>query len=153
MEAVTTRPMEAGTDARRARFREAVTQLSGKARSGDLLRMVLVPGSILVVGGLSFILMGWWGASHTHREIEQIPYLISGAILGLAMVILGGLLLASAIWMSTTQAAQQQAEERSAAQFRELVSQMQAAMAPPDPPAPKTASTRRNGGRLKAPSS
>ena len=142
MEAVTTRSLEAGTDARRARFREAVTKLSGKARSGDLLRMVLVPGSILVVGGLSFILMGWWGASHTHREIEQIPYLISGAILGLAMVVLGGLLLASAIWMSTTQAAQQQAEERAAAQLRELLAQLQLEAEAP---------SRRNGtARLKA---
>jgi hypothetical protein len=148
MEAVTTRTLEAGTDARRARFREAVTKLSGKARSGDLLRMVLVPGSILVVGGLSFILMGWWGASHTHREIEQIPYLISGAILGLAMVVLGGLLLASAIWMSTTQAAQQQAEERTAAHLRELVAQMQQTMTPPAPPEPTAA--RRNGRQLKA---
>lgn len=150
MEAETTRPIEVGTDARRARFRASVTKLSGKARSGDLLRMVLVPGSILVVGGLSFILMGWWGASHTHRQIEQIPYLISGAILGLAMVVLGGLLLASAIWMSTTQVAQQQAEERAAAHLRELLNQMQQTMTPSVPP--ETAA-RRNGRQLKATSS
>jgi len=133
--------MEAvATDARRARFREAVTKLSGRARSGDLLRMVLIPGSILVVGGLAFILMGWWGAAHTHRQIEQIPYLISGGLLGLAMVVLGGLLLASAIWMSTTQAAQAAAEERAAAHLREVVASLQEA-----------APARRNGtARLKA---
>jgi hypothetical protein len=91
--------------------------------------------------------MGWWGASHTHREIEQIPYLISGAILGLAMVVLGGLLLASAIWMSTTQAAQVQAEERAAAHLRELVAQLQQTMAPP---APEPTTPRRNGRPRKA---
>ena len=47
--------------------------------------------------------MGWWGASHTARQIEQIPYLISGGLIGLGLVMVGALLLSSAIWMTMLQ--------------------------------------------------
>ena len=117
--------MEATTDVRadprRARFREAVTGLATRARSGDLLRMILMPASVLLLLGFAFMLLGWWGASHTHRQIEQIPYLISGGLIGFAMVVLGGLLLATAIWLSTLQQVQQRADERAAAQLTQLV--------------------------------
>ena len=120
--------MEATTDVRvdprRARFREAVTGLSSRARSGDLLRMVLMPASVLLLLGFTFMLLGWWGAAHTHRQIEQIPYLISGGLIGFAMVVLGGLLLATAIWLGTLQQVQQRSDERAAAQLRQLVETM-----------------------------
>ena len=102
-------------DARRARFREAVHGLSTRARTGDLLRMLVLPASTLVVVGFGFMLLGWWGAAHTHREIEQIPYLISGGLIGLGMVVLGGLLLATAIWMTSLERMQRRSDERLAA--------------------------------------
>jgi hypothetical protein len=37
------------------------------------------------------ILLGWYGASHTPYVFEQVPYLISGGVLGLALAVLGGL--------------------------------------------------------------
>ena len=121
--------MEATTDVRvdprRARFRDAVTGLSSRARSGDLLRMVLMPASVLLLLGFAFMLLGWWGAAHTHRQIEQIPYLISGGLIGFAMVVLGGLLLATAIWLGTLQQVQQRADERAATQLRQLVDTIQ----------------------------
>jgi hypothetical protein len=121
--------MEATTDVRvdprRARFREAVSGLASRARSGDLLRMVLMPASVLLLAGFAFMLLGWWGAAHTHRQIEQIPYLISGGLIGFAMVVLGGLLLATAIWLGTLQQVQQRADERAAAQLRQLVETLQ----------------------------
>lgn len=86
--------------ARRARFREAVARLSEKSRSTELLRMMLFPGALAVVLGFVFMFFGWYGAARTPREIEQVPYLISGGFIGLAMVFVGGLLLASALWMS-----------------------------------------------------
>ena len=125
-------------DPRRARFREAVTGLASRARSGDLLRMVLMPASVLLLLGFAFMLLGWWGAAHTHRQIEQIPYLISGGLIGFAMVVLGGLLLATAIWLGTLQQVQQRADERAVTQMRQLVDtitdqQRQAAAAPTSP--------------------
>jgi hypothetical protein len=140
--------LAAPNDARRLRFREAVAGLSGRARSGDLLRMLLIPGSLLTVGGICLILMGWWGAAHTHRQIEQIPYLISGGVLGLGLVVLGGLLLASSIWMSTLQQQRVQSDERSAAQLAELVASIHELV----PPTPAPATRSRNGSRVKAPS-
>lgn len=50
-------------------------------------------GAVLVLAGLVLIGSGWWGASGTRDVSEQIPYLISGGVLGLALVIAGSALL------------------------------------------------------------
>lgn len=109
----------ARTEARRLRFREAVSRLADRAQSTDVVRWVLVPGSISVLVGFNFMLFGWVGASRTYREIEQIPYLISGGIVGLALVFLGGLMLASTFWMVLLRKFQEEAEERSRQQVRD----------------------------------
>ena len=85
---------------RRARFRESVRALADRSTSDDLVRWMLVPGSIAVVLGFAVMLLGWVGAARTAREIEQIPYLISGGLIGLALVVLGGLLLVSTFWVA-----------------------------------------------------
>jgi hypothetical protein len=88
------------TTARRARFRESMRQLADRSTSDDLVRWMLVPGSIAVILGFAVMLLGWIGAARTAREIEQIPYLISGGLIGLALVLLGGLLLMSTFWVA-----------------------------------------------------
>jgi hypothetical protein len=35
------------------------------------------------------VLLGWWGASKSAYDFEQIPYLISGGLLGLSLVFIG----------------------------------------------------------------
>ncbi len=65
--------------------------------------MLLLPGAITLVLGFVFMFFGWYGAAHTTRQIEQLPYLISGGFIGLGLVFVGGLLLASAMWMSMLQ--------------------------------------------------
>lgn len=126
-------------DERRARFREAISGLSGRARSGEVLKMLLFPSALLLIIGFNFMLWGWWGAAHTHRQIEQIPYLISGGLIGLSFVVLGGLLLATAVWVSSIERMRQQAEDRSAAHLTELV----AIVRPPEPVTRARATTRR----------
>ena len=86
--------------ARRARFRDAVGRLSEKAQTTELLRMLLLPGALSVVLGFVFMFFGWYGAARVSRQIEQVPYLISGGFIGLGLVFVGGLLLASSIWLS-----------------------------------------------------
>lgn len=98
--------------ARRARFREAVARLSERARSTELLKMLILPGAFFVVAGFVFMFLGWYGASRTPREIEQIPYLISGGFIGMGMMFVGGLLLASAFWMGMLQRFSEAADER-----------------------------------------
>jgi hypothetical protein len=41
------------------------------------------------LGGI-LVMLGWFGASHTGRLFEQIPYMISGGLFGLVLVIAGG---------------------------------------------------------------
>jgi len=118
--------------ARRLRFREAVTGLAARAQSTDLLRWVLVPAASAIIIGLNFMIWGWVGAARTAREIEQIPYLISGGLIGLAFVFLGGLLLASAFWMVLLKKFQDEAEER-ARRDRELLEQRLATLFPAAP--------------------
>jgi 4-amino-4-deoxy-L-arabinose transferase-like glycosyltransferase len=97
---------------RRARFRDAVVRLSERAQSAELVRLLLFPGALAVVGGFAFMILGWYGASHTARPIEQTPYLISGGLIGLGLVMVGALLLSSAIWMTMLQRHQSEQDER-----------------------------------------
>jgi hypothetical protein len=50
----------------------------------------VVAGAILLPLGVAAILLGWSGAAHGRVEQQQIPYLISGGLLGLASVMIGG---------------------------------------------------------------
>jgi hypothetical protein len=49
----------------------------------------VVAGAILLPLGIAVILLGWSGAAHGRVEQQQIPYLISGGLLGLACVVIG----------------------------------------------------------------
>jgi hypothetical protein len=44
--------------------------------------------ALIVIGGIC-IGLGWWGASGTANLAEQIPYLISGGLFGIALVVTG----------------------------------------------------------------
>jgi len=109
-----------GTVARRARFREALQGIASRASADDLIRWMLIPASILIIVGFNFMIFGWIGASKTIRQIEQIPYLISGGLIGLGMVILGGLLLASTFWVMVVRKLQDESEARTRAHLELL---------------------------------
>ena len=111
---------------RRARFRDAVTRLSDRAQTADLVRVLLFPAALMMVGGFAFMLMGWYGASHTARQIEQIPYLISGGLIGLGLVIVGGLLLATAMWTTMLQRHSSEMDERQDRKLDDLEARLRA---------------------------
>jgi hypothetical protein len=50
---------------------------------------------VLVLAGLVALVSGWIGASDTVLSFEQIPYLISGGLAGMCLIVLG-----SAAWLS-----------------------------------------------------
>jgi len=56
-------------------------------------RAVVVVG--LLILGFVLVLLGWYGASHTNIVSEQIPYLISGGLLGLGLIIVSGFMASS----------------------------------------------------------
>ncbi len=75
------------------RFAEGIGALraaAGAFRFEERLLMVL--GGVLVPMGAIVILLGWWGAAHSPYVFDQIPYVVSGGILGVGMVFLGGFL-------------------------------------------------------------
>jgi hypothetical protein len=79
-------------DERNARLREAVSKLrvrGGGSRTAT--RWLMIAGAALIGVGFPVILLGWWGASRTPYVFEQVPYLISGGLFGLALAIVGGL--------------------------------------------------------------
>ena len=120
---MTATPDDATAHARRARFRAALGRLS-RSSSADLVRWVVLPASIAVVSGFSLLALGWVGASRTHREIEQIPYLISGGLVGLALVFLGGLMLAAAFWVAVVHKLLEESEARTRAELAALDSRL-----------------------------
>jgi hypothetical protein len=72
------------------RLSEAVAQLRTRAAGGRLDTWMLIIGGVLMPLGVLLIILGWVGASHTPLQFEQTPYLISGGVLGLGLVISGG---------------------------------------------------------------
>jgi hypothetical protein len=84
---------------RHNRLATAVRDLRTRAGGADLARVLLTFGGILLPLGLVLIVLGWAGVSHTTDVFEQMPYLVSGGILGLALVIAGGFCY-FAFWMT-----------------------------------------------------
>jgi hypothetical protein len=68
----------------------AVHNLRTRAGGTDGAKPLLIIGGILLPLGFIFIILGWAGASRTVNDYEQLPYAISGGMLGLAMVFAGG---------------------------------------------------------------
>ena len=66
--------------------------------SVDVKRALLVAGATGMGLGLVIIVLGWYGAAHSAYLFQEIPYLISGGLLGVALVAGGGFLFFAA-WL------------------------------------------------------
>src|SRR5919204_4636331 len=49
-------------------------------------------GALLMPLGIFAIFLGWYGTAHTKYQYDQLPYVVSGGILGLGLIFLGGFL-------------------------------------------------------------
>lgn len=49
----------------------------------------IIAGSLLLPLGIAFILLAWSGAAHGRVDQQQIPYVVSGGLGGLAVVMIG----------------------------------------------------------------
>jgi hypothetical protein len=88
-----TTPQHVGAVHGQSRFTRLTAQVRGLRTHtwlGSPDRWLLVVGGVLMPLGIVFILLGWVGASRTPLPFEQTPYLISGGLLGLALVFAGG---------------------------------------------------------------
>ena len=78
-----------GTSSRRDRLIAAAAKV--RARGGfSADRAFQLAAWVLIPLGVVFILLGWYGASHTTRVWQQIPYMVSGGLLGLGLIFAGG---------------------------------------------------------------
>jgi hypothetical protein len=57
-------------------------------------RVLLAIGLLIV--GIVIVLLGWYGAANTNILTEQVPYLISGGLLGMALIIVAAVIGSSA---------------------------------------------------------
>lgn len=60
----------------------------GNAR--DVRRIMHLIGMVAIGCGIAAVILGWYGASHSPYLYQEVPYLISGGLLGLALVFAGG---------------------------------------------------------------
>ena len=64
----------------------------------DVRQIMLVAGATLMGLGFVAIVLGWYGAAHSAYLFQEVPYLISGGLLGVALVAGGGFLFFAA-WL------------------------------------------------------
>lgn len=95
MAGVTMAPRQAGRrqpiSARLAGLARAVENVR-RRRKFDIRQIMLVAGSAAMGLGFVAIILGWYGAAHSSYQFQEIPYLISGGLLGVALVAGGGFL-------------------------------------------------------------
>jgi hypothetical protein len=79
---------------REARLTEGADALaSGRGSILAHPQLLLTVSAALMTTGLSAIVLGWIGAAHSTLVEEQVPYLISGGLLGGALATIGALTL------------------------------------------------------------
>ncbi len=77
------------TSSRVDRFADGVHALQVPNQSERLERRLYWAGIVLPVIGLVAIGLGWWGASGTKYVYQEIPYVISGGLFGVGLVLVG----------------------------------------------------------------
>ena len=107
------------TSDRGAQFVAGVQTLQVPNQSERLEHRFYLAGLVLPVIGLVVIGIGWWGASGTKYTYQQIPYVISGGIFGVALVLIGAALFARfsvarllRFWLARLVAEQQMQSDR-----------------------------------------
>lgn len=76
---------------REERLEEAVAALRVGGTHGPETRMLVLAG-ILLVASLALVVAGWWGASGTLYVADQVPYVLSGGLAGVAVATIGAAL-------------------------------------------------------------
>ncbi len=83
-----------GASSRVEQFVIGVQQLRVANEAERLERRLYWAGIALPIIGVIIIWLGWWGASGTKYVYQEIPYVVSGGIFGIALVFIGAALFA-----------------------------------------------------------
>jgi len=87
-------PAEQSTpvSAREARLLSVLRRARRRTAAVPTERWLLALGGGLVLAGIALVVIGWVGTSRTVLVAGQIPYVVSGGLLGLGLIFLGGFL-------------------------------------------------------------
>src|SRR5207248_298807 len=69
-----------------------LARLGRRASTVPTDKWLAIAGGVLMPLGVILIFIGWYGAAHTTRLFEEIPYLISGGLLGIVLSAIGAAL-------------------------------------------------------------
>jgi hypothetical protein len=83
---------QSGSQSRHRLLVSRMTAETTGLRRLTLSSALFVAGSVAIPVGLVFLGFGYWGVAHTTFVFDQLPYLASGGLIGLALVVLGGFL-------------------------------------------------------------
>ena len=109
---------------REARLAEGADDLATHRASVLAHRNTLVVvAAALTTTGLTAILLAWFGAAQSTLVEEQIPYLISGGLLGLALAVIGALTY-FAHWLTVLVRQAQEHEARRAEDHAALMAEL-----------------------------
>jgi hypothetical protein len=95
-----------------------------RIRYWTLDRILAFLALLMLPAGLGAIILGWLGAANTPFLFEQVPYMISGGLLGMGLMLMGGLLYVGS-WLARL--AEQSRDE--ADKVRELIDVLRADLA------------------------
>ena len=123
-----------------AKLRSSVGGLRTRAAARSLDFYLFLAGAVLVPFGFLVMLMGWWGASHTGYVFDQIPYMISGGLIGLGLVLVGSFAY-FAYWLTRMFHNQREQTDRTVAALERLEARLA------DLPAANGAASGRAAGR------
>ncbi|HJQ44351.1 MAG TPA: hypothetical protein VJ831_14780 [Jatrophihabitantaceae bacterium] len=77
-----------------------------------MIQLVLfAAGAVCMPLGIVVISLGWYGTAHSHYDYDQRTYLISGGILGLGIIFVGGFLYFGA-WLAKAAADQRESSRQ-----------------------------------------
>jgi hypothetical protein len=141
---------------RQAGLAAGADRLAGVRRSlTSNPRFLLTVAASMMTMGVTAILLGWFGAARSTLLEEQVPYLISGGLLGVALATIGALLLFTH-WLTVSIRENREHETARRQDHAELVAAIRSlAVVPAPAPAPaakeKKADARPRSARAERP--
>lgn len=114
------------------------------SRRVSVEQVLAITSAVLLPLGIAVMLLGWYGAAHTPYLFEQVPYLISGGIIGLGLSVVGGLVYFGS-WVARTNADQQRKNEEMTEILREIRDELR--QREPEPAPARRGAARVNGAK------
>jgi hypothetical protein len=125
---------------------DRVNQIHVPEPNADRERMMLIVGGVLVGVGIIAVLVGYFGASGTTNVYEQVPYALSGGVLGLGLIVLGCALITRfslarlfRYWLARTLHEHQVQTDRTVEALGRIETLLAGGAVPAAPPAPAPA--------------